>query len=311
MTIFKYLIIALLTFPANAVEPHVISVMRGDVSDKISSKLMDAIGAVFIIDGAKASVGTGTYIGNGKILTAGHIFRSVLPKSVPQKSGPITIDLSNKLVFWSNEANLNITIPAAATYHKASRVTVDASFINGFKASTANPDKNDVKSDIAVLTLESPVSGLREISIPNERADLPNEGLLVGYGRESTLMHKKHASAQALHGLMDMGEWAIIMANFVEDIKTNPLKESTDGKKGMKFLLGKSILESKDLNITRATQGDSGGPLLITTDKNEAHIVGIMSAKSNAFNAFASLVIKTPDGYFRSTVLDALLRASM
>jgi len=276
---------------------------------KISSKHINAVGAVFTIENATASIGTGTYIGEKRILTAGHLFKSLLPKSVPQKTGPVRIDISHKRVFWSNETILDLSIPPDVLY-RAKYLTVDASFINAFNANLVDPDKDDVKADIAILTLEAPVKNLTGVSVPEIRSELPKEGLLVGYGKRSKPNHEKQTMVQTLHGLMDMGDWGIMMSNLVADIQASVNGNSPAPKKEFELLLGKENLDHKDMQIIRAAQGDSGGPLLAMTKDNKIHIIGIMSANSKAFNAFASLVVKTPSGYFRNPNLDALLRAS-
>lgn len=270
---------------------------------------VEAVGAVFAIDGKKASIGTGTYIGNKRILTAGHLFKNYLPKSVDKESGPVKIDISDKKVFWTNDPSLNLREVPSIYYHAVS-ITVDAKFINEFNDTIENPDKNDVKSDFAILTLAEPVMRVEAISIPKPFMPIPAEGLLIGYGRDSQPGHRRKIAAQALHGLTDMGEWGIILTNLIRDMQNNPLLTSPIENKELELLMGKDPLDEEDTQIKRATQGDSGGPLLIATADNTIHILGIMSANSKAFNAFASLVIKTPGGYFRSPKLDALLMAS-
>lgn len=270
------------------------------------AKHIDAVGAVFIIEGKTASIGTGTYIGNRRILTAGHLFKSVLPKSVPQETGPIKIDIRDKRVFWSNDPSLDLSNPPAVFY-RTTHITVDAKFINAFNNNLVDPDQEDVKSDIAILTLEKDVVGVKEVSLPNSQLDIPVEGLLVGYGRDKSPGHRKKAAPQALHGLTDMGDWAIIISNLIADMQSNPLLRTPVENKEMETLLAKDPLDLKDLEIKRATQGDSGGPLLIATDDNKVHILGIMSANSKMFNAFAALVVKTPVGVYRSHKFDALL----
>jgi hypothetical protein len=189
-------------------------------------------------------------------------------------------------------------------------VTIDAKFINTFQASLENPNKDDVNSDIAILTLEKTVQNLTPVALPKEHTQLPDEGLLVGYGKNAKPGHHKKLAAQALHGLIDMGEWGIILSNLVVDMQNNPLINSGEQRKELRILLGKDVLDNTDSDITRATQGDSGGPLLITNESDGIHILGIMSANSKVFNAFASLVVKTPDGYLRSHKFDALLKAA-
>jgi hypothetical protein len=148
------------------------------------------------------------------------------------------------------------------------------------------------------------------MSIPQEHSEMPTEGLLVGYGKNSEPHHKKHTQAQVLHGLMDLGQWGILMSNFDQDMGKNQKQITPDEQKNLELILGKSALESKDTLITRSTQGDSGGPLLIVTKNGDINIIGVMSAKSNMFNAFASLIVKTPLGFFRNNNLDALIQAS-
>lgn|GEM_PF-7103348 len=279
-------------------------------SNHYTDKHLDAVGAVFNIEGSNASVGTGTYIGNKRILTAGHIFYDLLPKSVPQKSGPVTINISDKRVFWTNQQELDFSFLQSAVYH-ASSITVDASFINNLKADIHNPNQSDVKCDIAILTLDQPVENVSAILLPDDHPVIPDEGLLVGYGRGGQVLHNKHARAQALHGVQDMGDWAIFMSNLTEDMKYNPLHLGADQQDvKLEMLLGKDTLGIEDTQITRATQGDSGGPLLMATEDGGIHVIGIMSANSEIFNAFASLVVKTPAGLFRSPSLDALIRAA-
>jgi hypothetical protein len=310
MTFFKHLtFVAIITLffvhPGTAETGKLLTISNG----MHKGKHIDAVGAVFTIEGQTASIGTGTYIGGKRIITAGHIFKAVLPKSVPQKSGPVTIDISDRRVFWSNENILDLSVPPSALYH-ATHITLDARFINTFKDDIQNPSKDDVKCDIAILTLEAPVRNLTEVSIPDVHSILPEEGLLVGYGKGPEPNHKKHSRAQALHGLMDMGEWGILMSNLTGDMEKNPLVNPIKEDTEMKMLLGKDDLASEDTEITRATQGDSGGPLLVVTEDEQVHVIGIMSANSQMFNAFASLVVKTPSGFFRNPNLDALLRAS-
>jgi hypothetical protein len=310
MSLFKYLIIAVTitlsqAMPLWAEESTTITIKRGfHTGDHL-----EAVGAVFAIDGKIASIGTGTYIGDKKILTAGHLFRSILPASVSQESGPVRIDISDKKVYWSNEKELDLAIKPATLY-KAKYLTVDASFINNFKANLAKPDQNQVKNDLAILTLENSVTNVTEMSIPQEHSEMPTEGLLVGYGKNSEPHHKKHTQAQVLHGLMDLGQWGILMSNFDQDMGKNQKQITPEEQKNLELILGKSALESKDTLITRSTQGDSGGPLLIVTKNGDINIIGVMSAKSNMFNAFASLIVKTPLGFFRNNNLDALIQAS-
>lgn len=278
-------------------------------SPHFSGKHINAVGAVFDIEGSTASVGSGTYIGNKRILTAGHIFYELLPKSVPQKSGPVTIDISNKKVYWTNQAVLNFSAPLSPIY-RAKSLTVDAEFINNLHGNMRNPDQNDVKCDIAIITLEKPVEGVQSIALPNERTVLPEEGLLVGYGRGGQAHHNRHSRAQALHGLMEMGEWGILMSNLNEDMANDRIQTNSQNDTSLQLLLGKDKLGVEDKQVTRATQGDSGGPLLITTEEGDVQIIGIMSANSQLFNAFASLVRETPFGPARSHTLERLLEAT-
>lgn len=310
MAIFKNISIAVglfisINLCALAQPPRAIPVNQ----DAPKGSHIDAVGAVFTIEGKTASIGTGTYIGDQKILTAGHLFKSILPPSIPQQSGPVTIDVSDKRVFWSNEVNLDLSIPPSVLY-RVKQITVDARFINFFNSQLTDPDQDDVKTDMAILTLEKPVKNIKEVSIPRQRSEMPTEGLLVGYGKDSVPGHRKKSNPQALHGLLDMGEWGILMSNISADMQKNPLELSDVEDKQMEVLLGKNKLDPKDIKITRATQGDSGGPLLVVTHDQQIFIIGVMSANSKVFNAFASLVVKTPSGYFRSSHLDDLLNAA-
>lgn len=272
-------------------------------------KHIDAVGAVFDVEGNKASVGSGTYIGNRQVLSAAHIFYSVLPKSVPQKSGPVTINITSKNVFWSNDEVLDFGSPPAAVYH-ASSVTVDASFINNFAGNIHDPDKDDVKCDIAILTLDKDPVNVTGVSLPDLKPGVPVEGLLVGYGRTSNPHHMKHAHAQVLHGLYEMGQWGILMSNLNEDMDKNPLQSDTAVETKLEMLMGKDILGHDDVRIVRATQGDSGGPLMVVNDNELIQVIGVMSANSQQFNAFASLVVNSPEGLMRNPALDAMIEAA-
>jgi hypothetical protein len=293
----------LLVIPLHAEQSKTINVVQH------KGKHIDAVGVVFTINGMRADIGTGTYIGDKRILTAGHLFRSILPTSVDQKSGPVTIDISDKRVYWTNEPILDFT-RSQKDLHQAKYLTVDASFINIFKGNIENPTQHDVKCDIAILTLEKPVHGLTKVAIPNDRTEIPEEGLLVGYGRDSVPNHHKHSRMQALHGMMDMGDWGILMSNLSGDMASNPFKDSQQENTKMELLLGKDSVNPEDIQITRASQGDSGGPLMALSEDGKVHVIGVMSANSKVFNAFASLLVKTPIGYFRNQKVDELIRAA-
>lgn len=277
-------------------------------SNHYDSKHIESVGSVFKLEGSTASVGTGTYIGHRQILTAAHIFYGILPSSIPLKSGPVTIDIASKRVFWSNEEVLNFSTLSSPIYH-ASKITVDACFINNFENNIHDPDHNDVKCDMAILTLDKDVPNLKPIAIPDLKPEIPIEGLLVGYGRNTSPHHVKHARAQLLHGLVDMGDWGIFISNLNEDINNNPLQGISEEDTKLELLLGKDKLGNEDTKIVRATQGDSGGPLLVANENDSIQIIGVMSANSQLFNAFASLIIQTPEGLTRNPALDALIRA--
>ncbi|MBP6985552.1 MAG: trypsin-like serine protease [Alphaproteobacteria bacterium] len=308
-SLFSLVIISFLTIAsdafATASKPKIIK----PAEDPLSLSHAQAVGAVFAIENRKASIGTGTLINERQILTAGHLFKNYLPKSIDKESGPVKIDISSRNVFWSNDNVLDLKQPPSVFYHAVS-ITVDAKFINEFNTNLENPDQNDVKSDFAILTLAAPVRGIAPVSIPNPQMKIPAEGLLIGYGKDSQPGHRKKIAAQSLKGLTAMGEWGIVLTNLTRDMTNNPLLTSPEENKELEMLMGKDPLDTNDTQIKRATQGDSGGPLLVADSQNQILILGIMSANSQAFNAFASLVIKTPQGYIRSPKFEALLKAS-
>ena len=302
-TTFLIISLLFLGLPVTSQAARVINITHGNPLDSH----IEAVGAVVTVSGKKVSLGTGTYIGDKKVITAAHLFQLLLPKSAPKKTGPIVLDLSEQEVYWTTQPTLDRTTTLDVKY-KASKIIVDACFINEFAGNSEAPDIDDIKCDIAILVLETSPD-IKGVQLSQDLTVIPTQGSHVGYGEDHIPGHHKRSRGQTIQGIYPLHDWGVVISNIPKEL-LEAQAYMQDDPEVLKKLLAKSSLSRKELENSKATQGDSGGPLLVVMPDNTIRIIGILSAHSTTFNAFASLLSPTQAGYIKNPNLEALLRAA-
>lgn len=257
--------------------------------DNLEQGKLDAVGAVYSLDKSSRSLGTGTYIGDKTIVTAAHVIKAYLPKNT-SRNGPVTVDLSAQHVYWTNDENFGKGDPVQMKY-KVTKVVVDACFVNAGGAKAERPTLDMIRCDVALLKLDHQPTGIEGIKLVKDIDQYPSDALHVGYGDgeiPTPDSFDRKLRVQDITAYRAFDDWTVLLSNTRAQVGTelNRLSFSTAP------LTGNRALNEEELSLTRAKVGDSGGPLLARDKDGDIRIIGILSAYSDEYNSFASLLIQ-------------------
>ncbi|MBP6985344.1 MAG: trypsin-like serine protease [Alphaproteobacteria bacterium] len=241
--------------------------------------------------------GTATLIENNIIISAAHVFHSLLPSrgELLQQDGPYYMDLRRYNVDWFYESASQGSV---ATPIKVVSMVLDAAYIKLLvNPESAESSERQTKYDIAFLRLERAMPAMiPTIPLVSHEFRFSQMCAIYGYGK---LENAHGCGRHAIPMLLSLDAEKLERGVLRLQVESNMPHDIDEARKELRYLLGKEVLDIRDAFVSGGPPGDSGGPLLAVTPEG-VRVIGVYSGygvevfshsnQVNRLNVCASLI---------------------